>query len=102
MTPETALKTQIKDYLDIQGFFHYPLSAGYFSVKGLPDRQAIKNGVTINIEAKSNHYRQTFEQLEFQKKTESHGGIYLLIYDIEELMDWIEQHGLADNMRLIK
>ena len=51
-TPENLVKEEIKDWLDVYGFFHFPLRAGLGCYPGLPDRIAVKNGVVLFIEIK--------------------------------------------------
>jgi hypothetical protein len=100
---ETDIKHQVKDYLDLQGFFHFPIMQGLGSMPGLPDRIAIsKNGIVIFLEIKAGKNKQSDYQIKFEKEIKNHNGIYLLIYSIEELIDWIENNNLEIQARLIK
>jgi hypothetical protein len=78
MTPETAEKHLIKDYLDAKGIFNFPIMQGVASYKGLPDRFAIKNGVCYALEIKSSKGYQSEAQREFQELWEANGGVYIL------------------------
>ena len=51
-TPENLVKEEIKDWLDVYGFFHFHLRAGLGCYPGLPDKIAVKNGVVLFIEIK--------------------------------------------------
>jgi len=83
---ETDIKNQVKDYLSLRGWFHFPLTAGIGSYKGIPDRLAIKNGKTIYIEVKKPGGKQSEHQVEFQADLERAGGEYVLITCWEDLI----------------
>ena len=51
-TPENLVKREIKDWLDINRFFHFPIVQGLGCHPGVPDRIAMKNGVVLFIETK--------------------------------------------------
>ena len=42
---EDDIKNQVKDYLDLRRYFHFPLTAGMGSYSGLPDRIADRKSV---------------------------------------------------------
>lgn len=84
-TPETAVKRQIKEYLDVLGIFHFPITQGMGSYKGIPDRIAIKNGVSYYIEIKAENGKQSPYQKQFQADVERSGGIYILAKGISDL-----------------
>jgi len=101
-TPENVVKAHVKQYLEMQGWYVMYHMACMGSMSGMPDKTAIKDGKTIYIECKDpNRGRQSENQKEFQKHIEEHGGTYLLIDDIEKLMDWCEQNGLAEQRRIL-
>jgi hypothetical protein len=64
--------------------FH--IQQGAFSYRGIADLYAIKDGVGIWIELKTGKNKQSEYQIRFQKEVEEHGGIYWLIYSIDELI----------------
>lgn len=78
MTPETAEKQAVKQYLDLKGVFHFPLTQGLGTYKGAPDRIAIKAGKVYAIEIKAGSGKQSDYQKQFQQSWEANGGIYLL------------------------
>ena len=83
---EKDIKLQVKDYLDIMGWYHFPLLQGIGSHPGLPDRIAIKNGRTIYIECKSPTGTQRPAQIEFERNITYQKGEYLLIDNLDELI----------------
>lgn len=85
MTPETAVKHQIRDYLRSFGWFVYHNMAGLGSYPGLSDMVAVKDGFVLFIEAKAGNGRQSDNQVRFQNLIESHGGNYVLAYGYEDV-----------------
>ena len=49
---ESDIKTQVKDYLNIMGFFHFHILQGLGAFLGIPDRIAIKDGRVLFLEIK--------------------------------------------------
>lgn len=78
MTPETAEKALVKDWLDLHGFFHFPLTAGMGSYRGAPDRIAIKWGKAVAIEVKAKTGHQTEHERNFQTAWVMAGGQYVI------------------------
>ena len=89
---ETDVKRQVKDYLSINGWFSFHLMAGPLSYLGLPDRIAIKAGRVLFIEIKKAGGIQSAHQKEFQRQIESHGGNYLLIHNLDELINCLREN----------
>jgi Holliday junction resolvase len=52
-TPENRIKRQIKDWLKEEGIFHWSNAAGPYSVHGIPDIMAVRNGIVLGIEVKA-------------------------------------------------
>jgi len=86
---ENNVKRLVKDYLDIKGYFHFPILQGLGAYKGIPDRMAVKNGKTIYIEVKKPGGKLTENQVEFQADMERAGGEYVLITCFEDLINKI-------------
>ncbi len=100
-TPETALKGQIKKYLAYKGWFCFPLTQGIGCHKGISDLCAIKDGRTVWIEVKrpgakdctdrlfhpggSRGYQSTYQE-QFEADIKAHGGEYLVVRTLEDLM----------------
>ena len=87
---ENDVKNQVKDYLNIKGYFHFPLTAGMGSYPGLPDRIAIKNGRTLYIECKRPGGKQSVNQLAFQGDIWAKGGHYILVKCLEDMIEAIK------------
>lgn len=86
MTEETALKSQVKDYLRWTNWFCFHLLQGLGNFRGAPDLIAIKEGRVLFIELKSKKGKQSPYQIEFQEEIENHKGEYILIRSLDELM----------------
>lgn len=78
ITPESAEKKAIKDYLNAMGWYHYPNTAGFGSKRGIPDITALKNGVVVQIEVKAPGGKQSPGQAEFEADWTGCGGTYVL------------------------
>jgi len=89
-TPENLVKEAVKKYLHYQGWYHFPILQGLGAKKGIADRIAIKNGVVLFIECKSPRGKQSLNQLQFQGDVDYHGGHYVLVRKIQDLIEYIE------------
>lgn len=88
---ESDIKNQVKDYLSLRGWFHFPLTAGMGSYKGIPDRIAIKNGRVLFLEIKKPvGWKQSDEQKDFQANVEREKGEYYLVKSLEDIMNILE------------
>jgi hypothetical protein len=92
VTPETSLKRAIKGLLKANGWMVVPILQGLGSYKGVPDFDCTRKGVNIKIEVKSPRGRQSEHQKRYQVDLEEHGGTYLLINNIDDLIDWLERN----------
>jgi hypothetical protein len=93
VTPETALKKAIKQVLTNCKWFNHPILQSMGAYPGIPDILAIKAGRTVMIEAKSPKGRQSEHQKEYQRRYEKAGGTYLLIDNIDTLIEWLQEQG---------
>jgi Holliday junction resolvase len=84
---ENDTRQQIRDYLDIKGWYYFPVVQGYGSRPGVSDYIAIKNGQIIFIEAKSTNGKQSDQQVEFQKIVEKNGYEYILTFSVDDLVE---------------
>jgi len=84
---ENEIKRLVKDYLYIRGWYCFSILQGLGAHKGIADIYAIKNGRAIWIEIKSPRGRQSADQIEFQKNIKYHGGEYLLVRCLDDLID---------------
>lgn len=78
MTPETIIKNQAKDWLDIKGYFHFHIAMSMGAYKGIPDRYAIKNGNAFWIEFKTPKGKLSIHQEMFKANLERQGGKYVI------------------------
>jgi hypothetical protein len=85
ITPETILKRQCVSYLNWQHIFHFPIMQGFASVKGIPDRIAIKDGKFYGLEFKAGKGKLSEYQEKFKKEVEGAGGIYIEVREVEDL-----------------
>lgn len=86
VTPETALKAAVKQYLSLQGWRHwYHLQSSFGVYPGLPDIEAIKKGRVVFIECKAPHGRLSPAQKAFKAMIEEAGGTYLVVRALEDL-----------------
>jgi hypothetical protein len=85
---EDDIKNQVKDYLDLKGYFHFPLLAGMGSYKGIPDRIAVKGGQVYFIETKKPiGGKQSDDQIKFQQNIEKEKGKYILVKSLEDIIE---------------
>ena len=84
---ETAIKKQIKYYLQYRGWFIFHVLQGVGSYKGVSDFIAIKAGKVLFIEVKTMAGKQSADQLQFEANIKSHGGIYLVARSIEDIKE---------------
>lgn len=87
MTEETKLKKQIKDYLAIRGIFNYHILQGIGAYKGIPDRILHWNGKVIYLEIKAPKGKLSEGQKVFQEQCKADGIDYLVIRDLDELIE---------------
>ena len=87
---ENDIKLQVKQYLSLRGWFHFPLTAGMGSYKGAPDRIAVKGGRVLFLEIKKPvGWKHSDPQKQFQKDIKEHKGEYYLIKSLEDLIEII-------------
>lgn len=84
---ESDIRKLIRDYLHLKGYFCYYNLQGLGCFPGLPDLVAVKNGKVIHIEVKKPGCKPSEKQVEFQRRLEAHGGIYIVATGIEDLVE---------------
>lgn len=95
---EQDIQKSIIEYLTLKGWFviknntvgiYKKATNSYIPnpARGLADITAIKNGSVIMVEVKKHGGKQSDNQKEFQKNWEEHGGVYILAYGIEDLIN---------------
>ena len=96
-TPETAIKKQIKDYLNLYGWYCFPILQSLGAHKGISDLIACKDGKTLFIEVKTSKGKQSVYQKHFQHCIEQAGGIYVLARSYMDLEKIIQQKKVTRN-----
>jgi len=87
---ESEIRKACLDYLRFTGWFCFHIYQTLGSYKGICDAIAIKGGKVLFIEFKTSRGKQSQYQKEFQDNIEKHGGRYLLIRSLEDLMKEIK------------
>ena len=88
---ENEIKHQVKEYLDLKGWFNFHLIAGMGSYPGLVDRIAVKGGRTLYLEIKKPiGGKQSENQKLFQENIEKAGEEYFIIRNLEDLIKGLE------------
>lgn len=87
---ENNIQTEIRDFLKWNGWFVIRHQQSLGSLKGLSDLSAIKNGLTIYIEVKTEKGKQSDYQKEFQNEIENHGGKYILARKLEDIITFLK------------
>ena len=83
---ESDIKKLTRDYMQIRGWFIFPVVQSMGCYKGISDFIAIKAGRTVYIETKSPAGKQRPEQVTFQENIEEKGGEYFLVDCYENLI----------------
>lgn len=94
MTPESKIKKQIKEYIRKVGGYITPIPGGAYGDNGAPDLVACINGRFVAIEAKAGQGEQSPWQKLRQKQIENAGGVYIVAYGVEDVVDAIEMYCL--------
>ena len=82
---ESDVKKLTRDYMQIKGWFIFPILQSMGCYEGISDYIAIKAGRTVYIETKSPAGKQRPGQIDFQADIEAHGGEYFLVDCYEDL-----------------
>ena len=97
-TPENKIKKILKEYLDSIGAFHFPASAGGFSVGGIPDRVGTYKSFFFGAECKAPGKKVTALQNVCKERIEKAGGKWFLIdgpESMELLKEWVRGVNIA-------
>jgi Holliday junction resolvase-like predicted endonuclease len=83
--PETAIRTQIREWLQWRGWDVTIHPQNVLSRKGFSDLTAVRHGETVYVEVKTPRGTQSDHQKAFQAAMESHGAKYLLARSVEDV-----------------
>lgn len=89
---ESSIKDKCKKWLDKNGWFSFNIhQQGMYCHKGISDRIAVKDGAVIFIEFKTMSKKsvQSDDQKRFEEKINSHGGRYILVRSLEDMIEQI-------------
>lgn len=93
-TQESLIKAEARRHL-IRNRWHYrSIASNQFTRAGLPDAYAIKNGVTIFIEFKSDKGKQTPAQIQEMNDIIFNGGHYILAHSITDFFNYCDEKGI--------
>jgi hypothetical protein len=95
-TPENNVKKQLIKVLDELKCFHYPASAGAFSVAGIPDRVGTYKGRFFGCECKAPGKKPTALQKVCKERIEAAGGQWFLIDGPESIETFRAWCGMVD------
>jgi len=91
---ERDVLASIKSYLKYGGWYTIRVHQGLGSHRGVSDLVAVKDGITVWIECKSPRGTLSKDQQTFREAIEAHGGIYLLVRSIDDLVQQLEARGI--------
>ena len=99
---ETALVKLILHYLKMQQIFAWRNNSGAvmmggnryvkFGINGMADVIGIYGERFLAIEAKVGKGKQSEDQIKFQQNVESNGGIYILAYSLDDVIEGLKSH----------
>ena len=95
MTPETIVKNEVKDWLNIKGWFNFPILQGLGSYKGISDKIAVKDGIVLFIETKSEKGKLTPDEEQFMRDIVEHGGHHIIARGYEDIENYLKAIGMA-------
>lgn len=84
---EADIRRQVRDYLQIKGWFCFHVLQGLGAYRGISDLIAAKDGRVIFVELKTATGRQSEHQKRFEADLTSAGGEYVLCRSIEDLQE---------------
>ncbi len=102
-TPEKALEKSIMQWLELQGdrILATTINCGHIktangglfratSRNGVPDIEVIYKGRYIGLECKAGKNKQSSHQIEFERRCISAGGIYKVVYSLDEVIEFFD------------
>lgn len=84
---ESDIQSQIKQYLQLRGWFVVKIHQSLGSYKGIADLYALRSGKHVWIEVKTPKGTQSEHQVKFEKFIKLHGGKYILARSVEDVME---------------
>ena len=87
--PETLIRRAITEVLRLDGWDVTYHQQGPMCRKGFPDLTALKDGVTLYIEVKTQTGKQSAYQVEFERICKAHGGTYVLARSVDDVKPYL-------------
>lgn len=88
---ESAIKKEMKDWLDSEGIFWSMVKGGAYSKKGDPDMIICVDGRYVAIEGKTEDGQQSNIQKTRMRQIRASGGVYAVARDLDELKETVER-----------
>ena len=76
--PESLIKSAVKQFLQLGGWFVFPIVQSALSYKGIADLCAVREGHTVWVEIKTATGVQSGWQEQFEADVTAHGGEYIV------------------------
>jgi len=97
MTPEGKVKELCKRVLKMEGIWYYMPVQNGMGVVGIPDIIACWKGRFLAIETKAPGKRSntTPNQVRVLAEIAAHGGLSIVVDDVEQLIDFLEENAHA-------
>lgn len=94
MTPEGRTKTAVKAVLKAKGIWYYMPVQNGMGISGVPDFVCCWNGRMLVVETKALGKRNatTENQKRVMFDIQAHGGLAIVVDDVQQLTDFLEQH----------
>jgi Holliday junction resolvase-like predicted endonuclease len=86
--PETVIRKAVRDYLRFKGFAVFTVLQGLGAHRGISDLIVVRKEVTAFVEIKTATGKLSEWQEKFKFDVESHGGAYVVIRSVDEIIDW--------------
>jgi len=86
---ESDIQRTIKDYLQWMGWYVWKNHQSALSHKGVSDLTAIKNGIVLWIEIKTENGKQSKNQKLFEREIKEHAGHYFIARKWEDVSEYI-------------
>ena len=93
MQKENEIQSQVRDYLRLKNWYVIRNQQGLGSHRGQADLTTVKNGRVIFIEIKTGKGKLSKHQEKFRDDILSHGGEYVVIRSLDEIMQWERMTG---------
>ena len=87
LTPEGNIKSQIRQYLKMKGWFVVNMMQGPLCHRGIADLYCIKNGRSVWIEVKTSKGTLSTWQKQFQDDIEEHVGVYIVARSLDDVIE---------------